>query len=648
MSRLVISSAAAICFFGVQTSALRSVRQPHRRPFQKVLHCRSQSSARYYSQSEESCSAISDKGINMNRRDVIKSAAFGAAAVGLPFTAACANQAPAAASRGTPVEDQGVKFWLESSLTRVFPNSQPGDAKLSLVTARNARLSFQACFRHRQDCSIRVRAAVEGADDLRPLVRRVGYVPLQQLNTDVPLDELDGVGHVPGLVPDPLFPEQTLHVGPESNGSFWITLNVPADAKVGVREIKVRLTVEDTFRFPGWTVAKPFSVELPLRIDVRKLVLEERREFPATNWISADSIWEYYKIEPFSDRFWTLADAYIKNLVDHNFNCLYSPIFNARHEILKRPAQLLRVRRVADDKYEFDFQDVRRWIKLANKNGSQYLEWTHFFTPAPTSGKYPQRVFTRWDSLGELLWPPEIAATSSTYRNFLTQFLPKFKQVLEDENVIERSFFHCADEPDGDEQMADYRKSRAMLRELAPWIKVIDAMSDPRFAKEGLCETPVPSIATAHMFQEAGCPAWVYFCCGPRGRFLQRLHDTPLPKLRMAGWLFYKLNAQGFLHWGHNYWFKFCTSEIDDPFQHPDVGAWPGLPYGDPFVVYPGADGPLDSIRWEVLAESLQDFALLQTAGVDRNDPLLRELNSYADFPKNSQWIEAAINKILL
>lgn len=586
----------------------------------------------------------------MQRREMLKTVALGASALGLSAAYPTASDAFASTTNrpGNPIEQAGVRFWLENALTRVYPNSLPGSAApLVLVSARNARVSFQACFRNLQDCSVRVGATLEGDDFPGATIRRVGYVPLKQLNTDVPLDEIDGIGHVPGLVPDPLYPEQTAHVGPEANGAFWITLSVPADAEVGIHDLTVVLTIEDTFRFPGWTGAKPTSVRLPVKLDVRRLVVNRRQDFPATNWISADSIWEYYRIEPFGDRFWQLADAYIKNLVDHNFNTIYSPIFNARHEILKRPAQLLRVRRVADDKYEFDFSDVRRWIGLAKKHQADYVEWAHFFTPAPTSGRYPQRIFERWDSLGKLLWPPEISATSPTYRKFLEQFLPQFAQVLDDENVRDRSFFHCADEPDGDVQMADYRKARGMLRELAPWLKVIDAMSDPRFATEGLTEVPVPSIATAHLFTEAKCPAWVYFCCGPRGRFLQRLHDTPLAKLRMAGWLFYKLNAQGFLHWGHNYWFKFCTSEIDDPFQNADVGAWPGLPYGDPFVVYPGADGPLDSIRWEVFAESLQDYALLQTAGINRDNPLLLNLKSYEDFPKSSQWIEAATNKIL-
>ena len=225
--------------------------------------------------------------------------------------------------------------------------------------------------------------------------------------------------------------------------------------------------------------------------------------------------------------------------------------------------------------------------------------------------------------------------------------MPQFKQFLIDEGVFEMSLFHCADEPDGPVQIADYRKARGLLKELAPWMKVMDAMSDPHFATERLSDMPVPSITTALAFQAAGTPAWVYFCCGPRDRYLQRLFDTPLSKIRMSGLLFYKLDAKGFLHWGHNYWFIFCTPDIGDPFNQPDIGAWPGLPYGDPFVVYPGPDGPLDSIRWEVFAESLQDYALLQSAGIDQNDPMFDEIKDYANFPKSEEWFDRVRTKIL-
>ena len=471
---------------------------------------------------------------------------------------------------------------------------------------------------------------------------------MANLNTFVPREEIEGEGFIPGLCPDPLYPEQQAHFSPLGNAVFWISLIVPERETTGVHDLRVRLTLENQYGYVDFTRPKPWSVELPVRVDVRPLVVRPRENFPSTQWLSADSIWEYYKIKPCGDRFWQLAEAYIRNLVEHGVDVAYTPVFNGRHEILERPAQLLKVHRTAPDVYEFDFGDVRKWVRIALAAGSKYIEWTHFFTPAPTSARHPQRIFERDDEkIGPMLWAPEIPATGDTYRKFLEQFLPAFKTVLEEEKVLDRSLFHCADEPDGDVQMADYRKARAMLAELAPWMKVMDAMSDPRFATERLSDMPVPSITTAPAFTAAGCPAWAYFCCGPRDRYLQRLLDTPLSKLRMTGWLLYKLGARGFLHWGHNYWFVFCTSKIGDPFQDASVGAWPGLPYGDPFVVYPGPDGPIDSIRWEVFAESLQDYALLQSAGVKPDDPMLASIHDYADFPKSADWLAEARRRVL-
>ena len=40
-------------------------------------------------------------------------------------------------------------------------------------------------------------------------------------------------------------------------------------------------------------------------------------------------------------------------------------------------------------------------------------------------------------------------------------------------------------------------------------------------------------------------------------------------------------------------------------------GGPPYLPAGDPWIVYPGSDGPLDSIRWEAMRDGVADYELL-------------------------------------
>jgi hypothetical protein len=176
----------------------------------------------------------------------------------------------------------------------------------------------------------------------------------------------------------------------------------------------------------------------------------------------------------------------------------------------------------------------------------------------------------------------------------------------------------------------------------------MDALSDIRYGRQRLTDMPIPQLGAAQAYIDAGIPHWVYFCCSPKGNWLNRFLDTPLPKVRMSGWLFYRLGAKGFLHWGFNYWHKMSREEIGDPFEDASNADWPAIPYGDPFMIYPGADGkPIDSLRWEVFAESLQDYAILQTAGISPNDPMLSAIKTYADFPKTEEWIKSALEKIL-
>jgi hypothetical protein len=529
---------------------------------------------------------------------------------------------------------ESTSCWLQTSLQRVFPSStSPVTASLNLIAARNERISFQACARNNGTEPIELSLDASVGDGLRVQVRRVGYVLMAHHNTATPLDELDGIGHVPGLVPDPLYPEQKVTIGPLETHAFWVTVMVDAGAQPGPHAVQLY------FGCGGGVISA-----LTTNIVVSPVVARAREGFPVTHWFYADALCDWYKVEPFEERFWSLAQAYMSDLVAHGNNCLYVPIFTPPTDGVKRPTQLLKVSAPGPGEYWFSFTDVQRWTRLAQQCGAQYFEWTHLFTQ--WGARQAIRIYRNNANRDTLLWPPDTAATSDRYRDFLSQFLPELKSFLESEGLMDKSFFHLSDEP-GEQHLEPYRAARAMLRELAPWMKVTDALSDVHFGQQGLTDIPVPVTSAARDYAAAGIPAWVYFCCGPRGRYLNRLMDTPPAKIRAAGWLFYKLQAQGFLHWGYNYWYRSQTQQLIDPFTEQSGAAWPGWAYGDTFVVYPGADGPVDSLRWELFAESLQDYALLQTLNVSRQDPLLAALKDYDDFPKNPDWIGEVRRRLL-
>jgi hypothetical protein len=67
--------------------------------------------------------------------------------------------------------DAPATFWLETSLTRVFPTTPPGSMNLRLLSARGSKTAFQACLQNRRTQPLYVDCNVIGADDLKPQVR---------------------------------------------------------------------------------------------------------------------------------------------------------------------------------------------------------------------------------------------------------------------------------------------------------------------------------------------------------------------------------------------------------------------------------------------------------------------------------------------
>ena len=44
---------------------------------------------------------------------------------------------------------------------------------------------------------------------------------------------------------------------------------------------------------------------------------------------------------------------------------------------------------------------------------------------------------------------------------------------------------------------------------------------------------------------------------------------------------------------------------------------------------------------------ALQDYAILQSAGVRPDDPMLADVKTYADFPRDAEWIKRTIEQLL-
>jgi hypothetical protein len=549
-----------------------------------------------------------------------------------------------------------IRAWAESPHRRIFPTGNtPRRGGLRIDAARNETVAFQVCVTlggegRRAPAGARSRGlagtvqetaeiavSCESTRDLSVRIRRVGFVPLPHHNTETDTSELDGVGHVPGYVPDPLYEEQGACVYVGETVSFWLSVQVSPNAAPGASSLPVVVYVDGKQ-----------SAEVSASIQIFAAVMKRRTGFHVTHWFYNDAILDWHRLQAFERRFWDLLPAYIRNCAEHGQDTLYVPVFTPPLDGVKRPTQLLRVKRTGrleGRQYGFDWTDVKRYVDIAKRCGMQFFEWTHFFWQ--WGCRYALRIYEDQGHDERLLWRPQTPAVSKTYSEFLSEFLPELRTFLDRERILKRSFFHVSDEPQGEEHLPNYRKAKALLGRLAPWMTTMDALSEIAFGRQKVTDMPIPLITVTKRFVEEGIPCWTYFCAGPRGPYLNRLMDTPLAKIRMAGWLFYRFGLKGFLHWGYNYWYRSQTRTLIDPFCEASGKRWPDWAYGDPFVVYPGGKGPLDSIRWEIFAASLQDYALLQQSGSDPSGELLRPLEDFHRFPRDEDWWCRARREVL-
>ena len=155
-----------------------------------------------------------------------------------------------------------------------------------------------------------------------------------------------------------------------------------------------------------------------------------------------------------------------------------------------------------------------------------------------------------------------------------------------------------------------------LIHEHLPGVPVIDASDNREFI--GAIDVWCPTVdvyqnnkAFYDKRQAGGDRVWVYTCLTPTGPWVNRLLDQERLRPVYVGWGAARFGTQGYLHWGLNRHRgdPFEQSVIDHP-QAPNTNNQ--LPAGDTHVLYPGADGPWSSTRFEAHRVGLEDRELLR------------------------------------
>jgi hypothetical protein len=529
-------------------------------------------------------------------------------------------------------------------LTKVFADGELKDAAFSNGSAlANETYAFQVAYR--ADRLIRV-MKLHLKSDLadRITIRTVGLAPSELPCYHNHDDRI--LRDTPGLYPDPLYPitpGELFKAPPEQWRSIWVTVELQGKATPGKHAIEISFENGEGERL-GQEV---FELEVvPAALPDQNLI--------HTEWFHTDCLATYYGLEVFSEEHWTRIEQYVQTAVKHGMNMLLTPLFTPPLDTEvggERPTvQLVDVVMTGKSTYQFGFDRLSRWVDMCNRNGIKYFEFSHFFTQ--WGAYHAPKIVAIVNGTEQKIFGWDTDAAGEDYRGFLAQFLPALIEYIRKNGLEQRSYFHISDEPKLP-QLESYESASRFLSNYLEGFPIIDALSNFEFYEQGLVKNPIPANNHIAPFIEHGVePLWTYYCCSQFRKVSNRFFNLPSSRNRILGMQLYKFRVAGFLHWGYNFWYSQYSKKAINPFVVTDAGL--AFPSGDAFLVYPGDEGPLESIRMEVFYEALQDLRALQLLEefIGRDSVLqlleegLEQPITFDDYPLDHEWLLAKREQI--
>ena len=523
-----------------------------------------------------------------------------------------------------------------SSLAKVFADEELKDLPIKKASSlKNESFSFQVAFRAKKLMKgVQVRITSTLSDLIS--IRSVGLVPSEL--PCYPDRDTKILRSTPGLYPDPLYlfdSSEGVTIVPDQWRAIWLTVELNQNINTGLHKIEVRFE-SATGEFVG---SEFLELEvIPALLPKQKLI--------HTEWFHADCIATFYGIEVFSEKHWNRIDQFIQTAVKYGMNMILTPIFTPPLDTKiggERPTvQLIGVEKIGG-KFSFNFDLLLRWVQLCLDRGIEYFEFSHLFTQ--WGAQHAPKIVAKENNVLKKIFGWETAAAGEDYKKFLDSFLPELIQFIKKHNLEKRSYFHVSDEPNI-KNLESYRNACEIVRGHLKEFPMIDALSDYDFYEKGLVRNPIPANNHIQPFLDHQVPnLWTYYCCGQGKDVSNRFFNMPSSRNRIIGFQLYKFDIVGFLHWGYNFYYSQYSIKPINPFQITDAGF--AFPSGDAFLVYPGVDGPIESIRLKVFHEALQDLRALQLlekfVGKKQvvtwlEEGLAKEI-TFSEYPMNEDWL---------
>lgn len=486
-----------------------------------------------------------------------------------------------------------------------------------------------------------------------PLKEAVNLYLVKDVYMDQPaiLGDMEGEDFLtltPGMMPDVLIPLEKQHFQVNVSRQLtviWVRVKVPA-APCAAFPITITAVPEEGQAALNPTKERPTPVSCTMDVTVASTPLPAQ-SLLYTRWFYVDCIANAHHVGIYSEAHWELIDQYLAAAADAGISMILVPIHTPPLDTqigTTRPCvQLVDITKEGNT-YHFGFSRFHRFIELCKKNGIRYYEMAHMFSQ--WGAKCAANILVTHDQITDYLFGWDTPADAPEYLDFLKQYIAAIAKELEAEDISQFTYFHISDEPSL-EAVDAYRRASDIIRPLIGNSKTMDALSSYDFYEKGLVECPVTCVDHMKDFLGHQIPnQWVYYCCQPEKVYTNSFLAMPSRRVRILGFLLYKYDIKGFLHWGFNFYNTSLSRYPVDPYL--TTSADGAFASGDAYIVYPGQGCVYPSIRGEITYQAIQDMRLCQAleerigrdAVVSLIDKTAGRPLTFEEYPKTDSFFE--------
>ncbi len=525
---------------------------------------------------------------------------------------------------------EGVRLWwcdATRKVSRGRPVPTPAGEAIQLSAARNEFEAAQLVLWPEKDLEELTvtagdlsRTGGQGSISAEHVqVLRVHYHPVQ-----VPTDALGVADDWPDALP-PLAGPITVPAG--ANQPLWVLVRVPADAAPGEYTGEIRLQAT------GW------QAKVPLHLRVRGFTLPKEPFTHSAFGLGMGTVNRYHGLTAEADKREVFA-KYMQSFADHRI----SPYNPAPHDGIQ-------IKFIADGdppRAEVDFERFDAAMERAIEEWNITSFTLHI--PGMGGGTFHER------REGEIAG---FKAGTPQYEAMFGSAVSQIEQHLKAKGWLEKAYVYWFDEPDP----KDYdfvREGMERLKQHAPGLRrmLTEEPVEPLFwAVDLWCPLSShydPRVAGRR--RANGDQFWWYVCTGPKAPYCTLFIDHPATDLRVWLWQTWQRKIEGILIWESIYWTSDTAfpDSLQNPYADPmgyqvgyglEKGQKRYWGNGDGRFLYPpeaaaaGAaspvlDGPVSSIRWEMLREGIEDvdyLHLLKAALAEKGSRLAPEVRKEAE-----------------